>query len=751
MKTKRICHVISSLLFIFSVTYAEENTITLYNSLNGNVYYPSSKAIKQGARFDIIRPIKIKSVKFNVSSDSCCGEGILRILGHEGGVSFPAFENDIIKPVHFYKSKTGIQEIEVSFNESLILENNQFFIIFDSLSNNLQLVSDKNDKQNVCENEFEKYYNQCIYNSDGKWVYGKYSYKISVIYENIDSNEDPIFEETEDKDSIFFQNNNNYSIAVADINNDKLLDIINNGKLFINKGNMGFNCIDFNKDSLDILPLINCFIDINHDGLTDILLMDSNKTNERNSVAYINNGELKFVKTYLYLPEIVSPTSISIVDINNDSFNDLYITQCGESGEYLPNVLLINSGLNSFISSNLFTVKNSKNNNTISSSFFDIDNDNDLDLIEIGKNGLIQYWQNSGISFELKPSIENEINTNNEEKIESMDVSDLNLDGKNDIIVPVTNIQNHSGLREIKGSRILVNKNNIIKSNEEMDNLFEFEESQTGVSCGDINNDGLEDVLFFTDCICRYVDLYIGQKNNKYKLYTYKSGFDRRTLGRDGLFVDLNNDGLLDLLTFENSNLKIFKNVSDNTKNYIILDFENSIFSTGTKVSFFFENKEIIKELVTGTGYLRQKPNRIHIGLNNCKKVDSIIVNNNQLKEPFKFYNINSDSLYSINDLLKTEDNYLSDELKSWSYPVPFRDNVEIFIELLQNASISLKIYNVNGVLVKEFSNENAQKGRNSFKWDGITTEGNPSSSGVYLYILKVDGKEINGRIIKSN
>ncbi len=75
--------------------------------------------------------------------------------------------------------------------------------------------------------------------------------------------------------------------------------------------------------------------------------------------------------------------------------------------------------------------------------------------------------------------------------------------------------------------------------------------------------------------------------------------------------------------------------------------------------------------------------------------------------------------------------------LLSQNYPNPFNANTTIKFATPIDGKVSLKIYNVAGQLVKEYS-EFMNAGYHSFTWDGTGSNGEKVSSGVYLYKLQV-------------
>jgi len=68
--------------------------------------------------------------------------------------------------------------------------------------------------------------------------------------------------------------------------------------------------------------------------------------------------------------------------------------------------------------------------------------------------------------------------------------------------------------------------------------------------------------------------------------------------------------------------------------------------------------------------------------------------------------------------------------------PNPFRQLTEIRYQLPKQESVLLKIYNINGQLVKTVVNAPRNAGIYSAKWDGRDARGQSVASGIYFYTL---------------
>ncbi len=74
------------------------------------------------------------------------------------------------------------------------------------------------------------------------------------------------------------------------------------------------------------------------------------------------------------------------------------------------------------------------------------------------------------------------------------------------------------------------------------------------------------------------------------------------------------------------------------------------------------------------------------------------------------------------------------------NYPNPFNPETTISFFLPLASTVFLRIYDVNGRLVKKLANEYLPAGDHQLRWDGRDQQGNALASGVYLYQLQTGG-----------
>ncbi len=84
------------------------------------------------------------------------------------------------------------------------------------------------------------------------------------------------------------------------------------------------------------------------------------------------------------------------------------------------------------------------------------------------------------------------------------------------------------------------------------------------------------------------------------------------------------------------------------------------------------------------------------------------------------------------------------------NYPNPFNPTTIIAFTIpydLTNSLTELKIYDLQGSLIKTLVNEVLPAGNYLSKWDGKNETGNQVASGVYIYNLEVAYRQKSGKM----
>ncbi len=252
--------------------------------------------------------------------------------------------------------------------------------------------------------------------------------------------------------------------------------------------------------------------DINNDGLVD-LYFTSNSSEDK---LYLNLGEFKFKEISLGAGISKNDgfnTGVTMVDVNNDGFLDIYVSRGGwkDGNNKFANLLYINNGDLTF-TERAEELGLADANRTIQATFFDYDKDNDLDV----------YVSNT-------PDITS--------RTQVLDLDKIQKDPK---------------ILELKGSDRLYNNDGTGHFTDVSDKAGLQYDIGFGLNpqVGDLNNDG-------------WLDVYVCNDFNVPDLAYINNGDGTFTESRDKLFkhmsfnsmgsdmADINNDGLLDLMTLD--------------------------------------------------------------------------------------------------------------------------------------------------------------------------------------------------------
>ncbi|MBM4399069.1 MAG: T9SS type A sorting domain-containing protein, partial [Candidatus Cloacimonetes bacterium] len=82
-------------------------------------------------------------------------------------------------------------------------------------------------------------------------------------------------------------------------------------------------------------------------------------------------------------------------------------------------------------------------------------------------------------------------------------------------------------------------------------------------------------------------------------------------------------------------------------------------------------------------------------------------------------------------------------------FPNPFSDKLRLDFTLNKAKALSAGIYNIKGQCLKHFESAVYSKGKHSIYWDGKTSDGMQTASGVYLIKLQDENRAYSRIIVK--
>ncbi len=402
--------------------------------------------------------------------------------------------------------------------------------------------------------------------------------------------------------------------------------------------------------------------DINNDGLVDIYFTG----NQEQDRLYLNKGKMQFED--ITAKAITAGTGgwhtgVTMADVNGDGNLDIYVCRSGLDSKQQGNLLYINNGDLTFTeSAEQYGIKGIKNH--VQSSFFDYDNDGDLDLyvlshlltfkqnlttnqvaeiIKKGSPSTDRLYRNDGGKF---TDVSYQAGINNFAYGLGVLTSDINLDGYPDIYVA-----NDFDEPDF----MYINNGNGTFTDKILTSLKHTSNFSMGVDIADFNNDLFPDIAVVDmafpshfrsktnmpsmrpEKFYNLVNIGWGHQymrnvmqlnngNNTFSDIAQMAGTDKTDWSWSSLFADFNNDGWKDYFTtngllrdMRNNDFKA--NVQAELKKsggQMSIDKLISILPETTVSNYIFENN---KDL-TFTNVTKSKGNGFNINSNGAIYAD---------------------------------------------------------------------------------------------------------------------------------
>lgn len=242
--------------------------------------------------------------------------------------------------------------------------------------------------------------------------------------------------------------------------------------------------------------------DFNNDGLPDIYLAGNSKS----SRLYLNKGDWKFedITEAAGVQTEGWSTGVSVVDINQDGFADIYVCRSGPLGEELrKNLLFVNNGDGTF-TEEAAAYRLDDSSWSTQGVFFDYDKDGDLDMFLLNYDNDESYdlsIVNPKINDGSAVSTDKLFRNNGDGTFSDISkaagityegyglgvaLSDINADGWTDIFVSNDFIFD---------DLLYINNGNGTFTEKSKDYLLHTSHFGMGTDAADFNNDGLPDIM----------------------------------------------------------------------------------------------------------------------------------------------------------------------------------------------------------------------------------------------------------------
>ena len=145
-------------------------------------------------------------------------------------------------------------------------------------------------------------------------------------------------------------------------------------------------------------------------------------------------------------------------------------------------------------------------------------------------------------------------------------------------------------------------------------------------------------------------------------------------------------------------------------------------------------------------GFFENHPVSVRVwrkNLNDVVRIDDAQIEcydtNGQRNEDLRTFQSLSSAVYKINVIDEALDIAPTDVVLYQNYPNPFNPRTTISFSIPQKSVVTLQIYDVRGVLIRELVSGDKDAGYHTVQWDGNDGRGIPVSAGIYVCRLLND------------
>ncbi len=728
-----------------SPAHARTDTLRHYDTRRGLFHFRDPEIVMHAARFEPPAPGYLTGITVALGGDSAYGEATLHIFGHEGGSSVPMLEHDLVPPIRIQKTRPGIQEITVMLPRPVLIGNNQMFVAVDGLTPGVLVMTGRQDLPPRCSTSLDHFGYQYLKFSDGSWKFAPYAYAITSVIEVEEEITAAHLTDMTAAVGLADSTRHVHGISWADIDADGYLDLLAAGRLYRNVGGKRFEDIS-DTSNLKGNPRAAVLLDADNDRLVDILFLGSLDSADPGSTLFLRTTEGSFTRHHLDIPLIEAPSGVAIADADGDGYLDAFVGQIPGPNRN-RNYLLLNDRKGGFKdATSMLYADDEATEGSLGAQWVDYDNDGTLDLFIRTAEGGIRLLNNKGEGrFTSSSPVRRPDAVRSTPGIGCHWV-DFDNDGDRDALLPggisLDRARKGEGVAPVYVQDELPEESisPLIRSG------LEYEELSAGGAWGDIDNDGLQDLIVTSGCDCRFADIYIQQPDHTFRLETVRYGMNNVPAGPDAIWLDYDNDGKLDLATTVDGRINLLRNQSpDNGRSYLQVDLEGADI-VGARAVVHAGEVVYTREATAGRGMLMQDPLRLHFGLADAEKIDSLEI---------IWGNGSSETRYDIpvNRTLALREGDAREVLPDAAgalavSPNPFQDNVSFRFRTARTATVSLTIHALDGTIVAALADGQLPAGDHEYLWGGSGEGGRAMPQGTYLYRFIADGKERGGKIV---
>jgi hypothetical protein len=591
------------------------------------------------------------------------------------------------------------------------------------------------------------------------------------------------------------------------LGNDKFLDVSDSSGIKLNTINyttFGVISGEVNNDGCDDL-----FVTTHDDNEKNILMLGDckgnfitategvgiNETSSSTSAAFVdfnNDGNLDiYVLNYTKLTDFIRDENDVVIGFNHECY---------------PNYLYLNNGNGTFSEvAEEYNVADIGCGLAVTTSDFDLDGDPDIYVANdfgewVAPNGM---YQNNGEDGFVDVSQD----TGLDARMYGMGIAPADYDNDGDIDYYVTNI-GANVLLVNDGNQVFEDQAALLGVDNTLSEKGTNATSWGAIFC-DFDNDGFKDLYvangyiaaapFLNNTLQDDNKLYLNSRGNTFTDVSADYGLNSILINRGVAYGDINNDGLMDIISASvvktdngngSANVLLYINNSSSEANWLQVKLEGTVSNRnafGSIVEVYADNTKYIQEKLSGGSHASQNTDILHFGLANIQSIDSIkirwpsgsktllkdvstkqrilIIEDSDeynvidcnLGDNYRCYNHNTLGCMDIEALnynmyAVTDDgscNYESAEITGSQVDVPlerlaiYPNPFSTLIEINSDVNLSLKRITITGLSGKVHYEQILDIGTTYFTIDASTLK-----SGVYICELMYESSESDIRLI---
>ncbi|MEL7120529.1 MAG: FG-GAP-like repeat-containing protein [Bacteroidota bacterium] len=538
----------------------------------------------------------------------------------------------------------------------------------------------------------------------------------------------------------------NIGVAFGDYNNDGLEDLYiatreGDNKLYKNIDGTRFEEVGRRSGvGYKGSSRVCVWLDINNDGFLDLYVGNFGEKD----ILYFNNGDGTFrnISDFAGIFGAERVFSVSAVDINQDSWVDIYVANFKEENKFY-----INNGNNTFSEEAEKRGAISKLN-AMGTLFFDFDNDNDNDLylVHDGQPNIL-YENIGGGNFK---DVSSSSKTNDDGFGMGVDVADVNRDGLLDLYV--TNLFENV---------LYINQGDGIFKDVSTESAVDDYGMGWGTTFLDYDNDGWVDIYVANDSYFSDFPniLYKNRGGLNFEPVAFTEKVSSMKAGYGSASADFNNDGQIDLALAnagKQDRFELFQNngYNNNWVKFQLQGVESNKFAIGARIELIDENDVLhTDEINIGSGYASQNSYRLLFGLGQASLIKSLKIRWPSGKRQ-SFENIDINQFYKIVEgqapqavnLTTSNNDILVKRFQLNLFPNPASKELNLTFEVEKKIAVAVNVMDQNGKILHQMAPHNAAVGTNQITINGLSSWPN----GMYTIKLITDQGVVSKVFIKN-